>query len=79
MGVWAKKTLFGKRKNVIPARTRPLVNEDHFLVAWTAQPSFIGHGPKLRALILAIGLWPKMAKIRDEPWKMTPTSEAEIF
>ena len=34
---------------------------------------------KIKGTILAIGHWPKMAKIRDEPLKMTPTSETESF
>ena len=50
----------------------------HFLVAWTVPPNFVYHGPKSRVLILMIGHWPKMAKILDEPRKMTHTSEAEI-
>ena len=42
-------------------------------------PSFVDNDPKVRVLILAIGKWPEMAKIRDEPRKMTPTSETEKF
>ena len=37
-----------------------------FLVARTVPPGFFDQGPKLRVVILAIGDWPEMAKIRDE-------------
>ena len=40
-------------------------------------PSFIDHGPKVGVLMIAIGDWPEMAKIRDEPRKIIPTSETE--
>ena len=32
---------------------------------------------KIKGTILAIGHWPEMAKIRDEPRKIIPTSETE--
>ena len=38
-----------------------------FLVARTVPPGFFYHGLKLRVVILAIGDWPEMAKIQDEP------------
>ena len=49
------------------------------LVARMVPPSFVDNDPKVRVLILAIGKWPEMAKIRDEPRKMTLTSQTEIF
>ena len=52
------------RFSVIPAGTRSIVIVCHFWMAPTAPPSFVNHGPKLRVLIIAIGHWPKMAKIQ---------------
>ena len=50
-----------------------------FMLARTVPPSFVDHGPKLRVLIQAIGHWPDITKNKDEPWKITHTSEMEIF
>ena len=47
--------------------------------ARTYPPSFVDNGPKLRVLILVIREWPEMAQNKDEPWKMTQTSEKEFF
>ena len=49
-----------------------------FLVARIVPLSFLDHTSKLRVLIIAIGHWPEIAKIRDEPRKMTPTSQTEF-
>ena len=37
------------------------------------------NGPKLRVLIVAKWEWPDTAKNRDQPRKMTHSSETEIF
>ena len=50
-----------------------------FLMTQTIPPGFIENGPKSRVLIIVIGEWPETAKNRDEPQKMTPSSETEIF
>ena len=50
-----------------------------FTIAWTAPPSFVDHGPKLRVLIIVIGEWPETAKNRGEPRKMAHSSETEFF
>ena len=50
-----------------------------FLMARTVPPSSVEIGPKLRVLIPLTWEWPKRAKSRGEPWKMTPSSETEIF
>ena len=72
-----------KRKNarffVIPARTRSVVLLGHFLMARTVPPSFVEIGPKLRVVAPLKWEWPKTAKNRGEPQKMTPSSETEIF
>ena len=48
-------------------------------MAWTVPPSFVENNPKLRVLKLMIGEWPKTAKNKGEPRKMTPSPETEIF
>ena len=45
----------------------------------TIPPSFVEIGPKLRVVALLTRQWPKTAKNRGEPQKMTPSSETEIF
>ena len=80
---WPVFCFSAKRKNgrfsVIPAGTRSVVNVGHILVARMVPPSFVDNDPKVRVLILAIGEWPEMAKIRDEPRKMTPATQTEFF
>ena len=78
MDFWPKNTLRPYVKwlfPVIPAGTRSVVIVGHILMALTVPLSFVDHGPKLRVLTIAIGEWPKMAKKRVEPRKMTHTSE----
>ena len=81
--IFGPKSLFGKTLRrlflVIPAETRSGVNVGHFFVAWTVPPSFIDHSPKLRVLVIRILDWPEIARIPDESWKRTPTSEPENF
>ena len=48
-------------------------------MAWTVPPSFVEIGPKLRLGIPLTWEWPKRAKNRGEPQKMTPNSETEFF
>ena len=48
-------------------------------MARTIPPSFVEIGPKLRVVALLMWEWPKTAKNRGEPQKMTPSSETEIF
>merc|ERR1711978_598894 len=50
-----------------------------FLMARTIPPSFVEIGPKLRVVALLTWEWPKTAKNRGEPQKMTPSSETENF
>ena len=50
-----------------------------FLMARTIPPSFVEIGPKLRVVALLTRQWPKTAKNRGEPQKMTPSSETENF
>jgi len=50
-----------------------------FLMARTIFPSFVEIGPKLRVVAPLTWEWPKTAKNRGEPQKMTPSSETEIF
>ena len=50
-----------------------------FLIARTVPPSFVEIGPKLRVVALLTRQWPKTAKNRGEPQKMTPSSETENF
>ena len=50
-----------------------------FLMARTIPPSFVEIGPKLRVVAPLTRQWPKTAKNRGEPQKMTPSSETEIF
>ena len=79
----AVKKIFAKSKNgrfsVIPALAGSVVILGHFLMARTVPPSFVEIGPKLRVLIPLTWEWPKRAKNRGEPQKMTPSSETEIF
>ena len=78
MDFWTVFRFSAKRKDggfsVILAGTRCVVNVGHFLVTRAVPPSFIGHCTKLWVIILAIGEWPEMPKVRDEPRKMTRTS-----
>ena len=60
-------------------RTRSVVILGHFLIARTVPTSFVENSPKLRVLILVIGEWPKTAKNRGEPQKMTRCSETKFF
>ena len=46
-----------------------------FLMARTIPPSFVEIGPKLRVVALLTRQWPKTAKNRGEPQKMTHCSE----
>ena len=48
-------------------------------MARTIPPSFVEIGPKLRVVAPLKWEWPKTAKNRGEPQKMTPSSETEIF
>ena len=48
-------------------------------MAGTIPPSFVEIGPKLRVVALLTRQWPKTAKSRGEPQKMTPSSETENF
>ena len=84
------KPIFGQKKHfsaepkngcfsVIPAQTRSVVILGHFLMSRTVPPSFVENGPKLRVLIPLKWEWPKTAKNRGEPRKMTYSSETEIF
>merc|ERR1712004_596726 len=50
-----------------------------FLMVRTIPPSFVEIGPKLRVVAPLTWEWPKTAKNRGEPQKMTPSSETEIF
>ena len=50
-----------------------------FLMARTVPPSFVEIGPKLRVVAPLKWEWPKTAKNRGEPQKMTPSSETENF
>ena len=76
MGVGTlSKTTF----SVIPARAGSVVLLGHFLMARTIPPSFVEIGPKLRVVALLTRQWPKTAKNRVEPQKITPSSETEIF
>ena len=50
-----------------------------FLMVRTIPPSFVEIGPKLRVVALLMRQWPKTAKNRGEPQKMTPSSETENF
>ena len=45
----------------------------------TVPPSFVEIGPKLRVVAPLKWEWPKTAKNRGEPQKMTPSSETEFF
>ena len=79
-----QKPLFRpKRKNarfsVIPARTGSVVLLGHFLMARTIPPSFVEIGPKLRVVAPLTLEWPKTAKNRGEPQKMTPSPERNFF
>ena len=68
--------------SVITAKTGSVVILGHFhdgLVSSTKAPSFVENGPKFRVLIPLKWEWPKMAKHRGEPRKMTPNSETENF
>merc|ERR1712107_302632 len=49
-----------------------------FLMARTIPPSFLEIGPKLRVVAPLTRRWPKTAKNRGEPQKMTPSPETEI-
>ena len=49
------------------------------LMAQTIPPSFVEIGPKLRVVAPLKWEWPKTAKNRGEPQKMTPSSETENF
>ena len=80
--IFRLKTTFrpkNARFSVILARTRFVVLLGHFLMARTVPPSFVEIGPKLRVVALLKWEWPKTAKNRGEPQKMTPSSETEIF
>ena len=48
-------------------------------MARTIPPSFVEIGPKLRVVALLTRQWPKTAKNRGEPQKMTSSSETESF
>ena len=48
-------------------------------MARTSPQSFIDDGPKLRVFIIAKWEWTETAKNRNEPRKMTHSSETEIF
>ena len=48
------------------------------VMAWTAPPSFVDHGPRLRVLITAKWEWPETAKKQGEPRKMTHSSERPL-
>ena len=50
-----------------------------FLMARTVPPSFVEIGPKLRVVAPLKWEWPKTAKNRGEPQKMTPSPETENF
>ena len=50
-----------------------------FLMARTVPPSFVEIGPKLRVVAPLTRRWPKTAKNRGEPQKITPSSEMEFF
>merc|ERR1711989_316724 len=50
-----------------------------FLMARTIPPSFVEIGPLLRVVALLTWEWPKTAKNRGEPQKMTPSPETENF
>ena len=50
-----------------------------YLMIQTVPPTFIENGPKLKVLILMNQHKPKRAKNRGGPWKMTHSSETEIF
>ena len=83
MHFWPKKHFSAKRKNgrfsQILARTGSVVIVGHFLMTRTVPPNFVENGPKLRVLITENGEWPKTAKNRGEPQKMTDCSETEFF
>ena len=78
-----KKHFLAEHKNVrfsvIPARTWSVVLLGHFLMARTVPPSFVEIGPKLRVVAPLKWEWPKTAKNRGEPQKMTPSSETDFF
>ena len=65
------------RFSVIPARTGAVVLLGHFFDGPDDSPVEIG--PKLRVVAPLKWEWPKTAKNRGEPQKMTPSSETEIF
>ena len=67
------------RFSVIPARTRSVVLLGHFFVDPDDSPSFVEIGPKLRVVAPLTRRWPKTAKNRGEPQKMTPSPETENF
>ena len=77
-GFWVG-VFFSQKNCIFGPKTASLSMWVIFLVARTVPPSFVDHGPKLRALILTMGHWPEMAKFRDEPWKMTPNSDTKTF
>ena len=49
------------------------------MMARTVPPSFVENGLKLRVLIPLTWEWPERAKNRDEPQKISPSSETDIF
>ena len=59
-------------------RRRLLRNSGRDQVRCQCGSFFGGHGPKLWVIILAIGEWPEMPKVQDEPRKMTRTSERAV-
>ena len=62
-----------------PAQTGSVVLLCHFSMARTIPLSFVEIGPKLRVVAPLKWEWPKTAKNRGEPQKMTPSSETENF
>ena len=80
---WPKKHFSAKHKggrfSVIPARTGSVVLLGHFFDDPDGSPSFVEIGPKLRVVAPLKWEWPKTAKNRGEPQKMTPSSETENF
>ena len=50
-----------------------------FLMVRTIPPSFVEIGPKLRVVAPLTWEWPKTAKNRGEPQKMTPSSKTANF
>ena len=66
------------RFSIILARTESVFILGNFYMARTFPPSFVENGPKLNVLVIVKWEWPKTAKNRCEPRKMTNSSETEF-